>query len=53
MQGKYFLSHHGFLTGRQLKEVQYHTSWGYLYSSIEGARPTHLKHQLFSYARLR
>ena len=38
-----FLSHHGVRTGRQLKEVQHHSSWEYLHLSLEVARPTHPK----------
>ena len=44
-----FLNHDGILTGCRLKEIQYHRSWGYLYVSIESARPAHPKHQASSY----
>lgn len=47
--GECFRSHDGILTGRQLREVQYQRWWGHLGLSVEGARPTHRKHQLYAH----
>ena len=41
------MNHHGILSGRRLDDVQYHSSWGFLYLSIEGARPIYRKYRSY------